>query len=345
MDHLLVPFLAALDQLSQDEKLQELLVTEAAPVIRKVIRRKAGFYVSSQGLNPNNQDAEDVYQEIIGKVLHILRELHQSPTRTDIVDFQQYVARIAANACIDLVRAKSPARARLKHKLRFLLTHHQSFAIWKTGSETLCGFVAWHDTDITEPTAKLLADLDEAARAFAEQHSVLNENREVRLPRLVADILNWLGSPIQLESLVSLIALLTDVKDMPTELLDDNVHSYQNIDHLHIFSASSELERVQLLQRLWNGLSEITDKQRSAFALRFEDENGRDLFTLLLESKVVTLSQLANSFQRTPQQLAELWSRLPMDSTNAAIELSTTREQVHKLHFRARQHLRQILLS
>src|SRR5688572_16168616 len=101
MDQLLLPYLEAPDDNERQQRLDELLLLKATPVVRQTLRRKLGFYVNQRGTNPHNQDAEDLYQEIMAKVVQSVRD---SSTVTSIENFQQYVARIASNACNDLLR-------------------------------------------------------------------------------------------------------------------------------------------------------------------------------------------------------------------------------------------------
>ena len=75
MDKVLVPYLTADDEREREQQLDELLSRHAAPLIRQVLRRKFGFYVSGQGINKNNQDAEDLYQEAITRVVQVLNQL------------------------------------------------------------------------------------------------------------------------------------------------------------------------------------------------------------------------------------------------------------------------------
>jgi hypothetical protein len=63
MDNVLAPYLNAQDERERQQQLDELLTLRAAPLIRNVLRRRLGFYVSAQGVNEYNQDAEDLYQE------------------------------------------------------------------------------------------------------------------------------------------------------------------------------------------------------------------------------------------------------------------------------------------
>ena len=96
MDNVLVPYLTADDEREREQHLDELLTRHAAPLIRKVLRRKFGVYVSGQGVNKNNQDAEDLYQEAMTRVLQVLNQLQASSSPTDIENFKAYEFRYRA---------------------------------------------------------------------------------------------------------------------------------------------------------------------------------------------------------------------------------------------------------
>ena len=70
MDNVLAPYLTAGDERERQQHLNELLTLRAAPLIRQVLRRRLGFYVSAQGTNENNQDAEDLYQEAMTRAVY-----------------------------------------------------------------------------------------------------------------------------------------------------------------------------------------------------------------------------------------------------------------------------------
>src|SRR5437588_166186 len=142
MDQLLLRYVQATDESERQKTLDELLIVYASPVIRQTLRQKLGFHVNQLGVNPYNPDAEDLYHEIIAKVIEMLTALSTSP-RTEIEDFEKYVGRIAINACLDYIRAKSPARTRLKYSLREILSRKSEFALWKSEEEFLCGLKAW----------------------------------------------------------------------------------------------------------------------------------------------------------------------------------------------------------
>jgi DNA-directed RNA polymerase specialized sigma24 family protein len=84
----------------------------ATVAVRLALRRRLGFYVSATGANPRNHEAEDLYQEAMSKIVQMLHDLQIVTPKTDIANFDQYVARVASNVCIDYLRTKSPARTR-----------------------------------------------------------------------------------------------------------------------------------------------------------------------------------------------------------------------------------------
>src|SRR5260370_23484113 len=131
MDQLLLSYLEATTESERQERLDELLLVHASPIVRKILRRRLGFFVNSQGVNEHKQDAEDLYQEAMTKNAQMLHDLKTSPTKTDIESFGQYVARVAANVCVDYLRKKSPARTRLKYNLWDIFKRHKELAVWE----------------------------------------------------------------------------------------------------------------------------------------------------------------------------------------------------------------------
>src|SRR6266496_6198157 len=109
MDQLLLPYLKATDEQEKTRHLDRLLLSNAAPVVRKFLRLRLNLSVDSRGHNSSNQDAEDLYQEAMTRTVQWLRDLHNS-SNPEIESFTQYVGRIAANVCNDFLRARTPAR-------------------------------------------------------------------------------------------------------------------------------------------------------------------------------------------------------------------------------------------
>lgn len=345
MDQLLLPYLQASDESERQQHLDELLLVHAAPIVRQNLRQRLGFYVDQRGLNPHNQNAQDLYQEIMSKIVQALHDLRSPAAKTQVRNLKQYVERIAANACNDVLRTKSPARARLKNNLRFLLTHHRYFAVWKIERETLAGFAAWRDTSQSESSQKQLFDLEGTIANFRSTRFPSEDIKQVPLTRVVAELFRWIGSPVEMDYLVNAVATLLDVKDLPDEAIDEN-----NVEHAEALIAAntvttgSRLEERALLRGLWQALRELSTQQRNVFCFGFEDHSGRDLFTVLLEAEVVTFRELAQELDRSTETIVGLWARMPLDDEAIAEELKTTRGQVWKWRFRALQRLKKGLL-
>ncbi|CAN5882628.1 hypothetical protein BH18ACI4_BH18ACI4_00660 [soil metagenome] len=345
MDQLLQPYLQASDESERQRHLDELLLVHAAPVVRQALRRRLGFYVSQRGINPHNQDAEDLYQEIMTKIVQTLQDLRNPSSKTSIENLQHYVARTASNACNDVLRTKSPARARLKNNLRFLLTHHRDFAVWKTEGETLSGFAVWQDSGKSLSSERELVDIEQRLASFRSTRFPRENIKQVTLTRIVAELFRWIGGPVELDVLVNIVAKLLDVKDRPVESVDDETNAYleaQIVDSK--LTTTSRLEEQALLRSLWQALNELATEQRDVFCFGFEDESGRDLFTVLLEAEIVNFRELAQELGRSPETIVELWSKMPMDDETIAVEMNTTRAQVQKWRFRALGRLKKGLL-
>ena len=313
--------------------------------MRQALRRRLGFYVNQLGINPHNQDAEDLYQEIMTKILQTLHDLRIFETKTDIENLKQYVAGIASNACNDVLRTKSPARARLKNNLRFILSHHRDFVVWKMEDETLCGFRQWRDSSKSPSSKTRLVDVEERLATFRSTRFPGENLKQVPLPKIIAELFRWIDGPVELDVLVSIIAKLLEVKDYPVESVDDASLEYiETRIAENTLSTSSRLEEQALLRRLWQELKELSTDQRDVFCFGFEDDSGRDLFTVLLEAEIVNFEQLARELGRSTETIVGLWSKMPMDDEGIAPELKTTRAQVHKWRFRGLRRLQKGLL-
>ena len=339
MDNLLLPYLDAKDEFERQQRLDDLLAVHAAPVVRQVLRRRLGFYVSTQGTNERNHDAEDLYQEAMTRVVQVLHEMHASLTTTVIENFEYYVARVASNICVDFLRAKSPARTRLKDSLRDIFRRHKDLVSWEYEGEILCGFAVWRNRGKTAFSEQASQDVEAKAAAFRANRFADEDLRSAPLPQIVVELFNWVGGPIQIDVLVKMMAFLLDVREQPIESLDDRVMPVWE-QHAVTSSSESALQAKELLVRLWKAIQLLPAEQRDAFAFGFEDQAGQDFFTTLLRARVATLKDLAKGFGRPVEQIARLRQLMPMDSSGVAAELDASRDNVYKWRFRAIQRLR-----
>jgi RNA polymerase sigma factor (sigma-70 family) len=339
MDQLLLPYLEATDEQGRSRQLEQLLQVSAAPVVRKTLQLRLGFHVSPQGSNPHNQDSEDLFQEALTRIVQSLREL-QISSKPEIENFKQYVWMIAANVCNDFLRAKSPARSRLKNNLRELFSRHSDFVLLRIGGESYCSFRSWRNEGKPAASQQKVLDLEMDPGAFLSARLRDEDIGRLRFARVVAEVLTWLDGTIEVNVLVRLIATLLDVKDDLIEPPDETRDSEQE-DRLADTRVTStfELEARALLKQLWQAILDLPSKQRDAFCYSFEDESGEDLFSLLLRAEVVTMPQLVRQIGLPLPELTQIWSRMPMDNADIASELKASRQQVNKWRFQARRRL------
>ena len=339
MDNVLVPYLTADDERERQQHLDELLTLRAAPLIRQVLRRRLSFNVNAQGINENNQDAEDLYQEAMTRVVQVLNQL-QSSSDTDIENFEHYVSRIVSNICTDFIRAKSPALTRLKYSLRDLLKRHKDFVSWEHEGEILCGFAPWRNTGKSAFSDQSFEDLETKLNSFKSLYFADEDIRLAPLSQVVAELFDWILGPVEIDSLVRMVAYLLDIKDQQLESLDDPSLARRDLYFAATQSSESHLEASELLARLWQAVIQLPAEQRDAFAFGFEDAAGQDLFTLLLAAEIVNWDELAHEMGRSVQEVARLHVLMPMDNATVADELRASRENVYKWRFRAIRRLR-----
>jgi len=340
MDNVLAPYLNAKDEEERQQHLHELLMLRAAPLVRNVLLRRLGFYVSAQGVNENNQDAEDLYQEAMTRVVQELNQL-QSPTGTEIENFELYVSRVTANLCTDFLRAKSPARTRLKYSLRDLLKRHKDLASWEHRGELLCGVAAWRDTGKSPFSDQPYEDIEAKLDSFKSLHFADEDVRLAPLSQLLVELFDWISGPVEIDVLVRMVASLLDIKDQQLESLDDpSVTKWDRYFAAKTPSSASYIGANELLARLWQAVIHLPAEQRDSFALGFKDEAGQDLFSILLAAEIVSWDELAHGMGRSLEDVVRLRLRMPMDSAGLADALGASRQNVHKWRFRAIRRLK-----
>jgi len=335
MDNVLVPYLTADGERERQQQLDELVTLRAAPIIRKVLRRRLGFYVNAQGMNENNQDAEDLYQEALTRVIQVLNQLRSSSTVTNIENFEGYVSRVASNICMDFLREKSPARTRLKDTLRDLFRRHGDLVSWEYEGEIVCGFAAWRNTGKSAFPDQNMRELETKLETFRSIRFADEDVKTAPLSQLLAELFDWIGGPVDIDALVRLIAYLLNIKDQQIASFDDQSVRWDAYFKANVHSAESHVQANELLERLWHAITELPPEQRDAFTLGFEDEAGQDLFTVLLGAGIVTWDELADGMQRSVEEIASLRMQMPLDGTTAADVLGTERKSVWKWRYRA----------
>jgi DNA-directed RNA polymerase specialized sigma24 family protein len=319
-DALLLPFLRATDEADSRRVLGQLIAGHADPVIQEVIRRKL------RGFAHRPEDAEDVRGEVIAQLLTRLSEFKTNPNGTPISNFRGYIATTALHACYTHLRQKYPQRWSLRDRLRYLLNHQAGLALWEIADgEWLCGFAAWRDQKKTvAPDVSRWSD----PRAFRK-----NVQR-MKLADLVTAIFNDVGSPVELDGLVNLVAELLDIKDSTSETMVENEKPLALED---VPAAApppfDALEWREELRWLWEQIRLMPLEQRRAFLL-----NSEVMEEFVLHG-VASDRDIAAALEMPSDELSALWNSLPLGDDAIARRFHLNRASVPKWRQRARERL------
>ena len=97
------------DPTLRDQLLNELILGQTAPLVRQILWYWLRFYIDQRGANPETPEAEDLYHDVIAKLIRVLNCLHLQSEKGGIKDFRQYSIRVTINICNDYLRARYPS--------------------------------------------------------------------------------------------------------------------------------------------------------------------------------------------------------------------------------------------
>ena len=338
-DPLLLPFLSAGAEAEALDLLTALIRGHAEPVIKAIIGHKLRVFLDGRAA----QEAEDVQGDVVLHLLAKLRELKADPQAEGIGNFRSYVAVTTHHACHEYLRRKYPQRWRLKNRLRYLLTHHAGFALWgDEGEEWLCGLSAWRDRRKGVAEAGRLETLRDTQRA-ADRLGLSGRNLQlINLAELLDSIFKYLNAPVELDGLVTVVADLQGVKDMPQPQTDGGEEEeggeYERTPDPRA-DVGREVEQRIYVERLWGEICQLPLRQRAALLLNLKGASAADAIALFPLTGVASIRQLAAALEIDAEEFAGLWRELPLDDAAVAARLGVTRQQVINLRKSARERL------
>lgn len=301
MDSLLEPFLAARGEVTE-RLLEDLLVTEAEPRIRKVVLRKLGAECP---------DIDDVCADVLMEAAEQLR--NWKAAGNSVVDsFANYVAVCSFNAASEYLRRKYPLWRRLRDRIHYVLRHDPRLAIWESPHGWLSGKARCRGQVFTVPLPAL-QDCDGARN--------LNPADSLHAVLSIAD------GPVDLDALVELVANLWG------EALDQG--SRKPMEQAAAPGFDEQIDQRRYAERLWQQILELPERQRQALLLNMKTE-GLDVFLLF---GVASFSTLAEAVALEAAQFAAIWKHLPLNDLTIGERLGVARQQVINLRKSARKRL------
>ncbi len=299
---------------AQKEAAIEQILQQAEPVIRRVLLTK---------IRPADDDADEIRGEVLLALVTRLQDI-RAGNAEPIASFADYTASVTVHAFNHLMRRRYPERARLKNRLRYLLTHDAHFAMW-TGSsrEMVCGLALWRGSTNA-------AD----AETFVDIRKLPYAARDSRRPAAaIAAVFETAGRSLELESLVNIVARLWNVHETIEPAHPEREFAADQV------SARDAMEARELVVRLWQEIAALNERQRAAILWNLRDARGRSALPLVLISGAATLDGIAAALATTRQEMLDIWDELPLDDLRIASMLHVSRQQVINLRKSARERL------
>ena len=333
IDQLLLTFIETTDEEEADRCLAS-LVDQAVPIVREILGSSLRFYFSNNSA-ASSQDANDLFNDIIANLLARLRHIRSDRTQGVIADFRGYIATTAYNACNLYLRQKYPRRSRLKNRLRYLLSHDATFALWTSdASGLICGFAEWRDRGGLTPQRLLEKIRQDPVEWIQTVGLTIVGIDRAQLSSLLNALFQSCGSPIKLDDLLNVVADICREKDQLDEPLDTVLNlAAPALDFETI------LEQQHMLALLWQEVCKLPRRQRLALLLNFKDARGQNLVSLLPYTRTATVEQIAKALDFPLVEFLKLWNNLPLDDVTIAELLGATRQQVINLRKCARERL------
>jgi hypothetical protein len=326
----------------ESDSLFDRLAAVTRTVIMPIVRRRLHASLDPADTDQRNLDALDLVSEIRVTVFAELTKNSPSGAEDaaggEIRDLSSFTSAVASNACYQYLREKFPVRTQQRNRLRYVLTHRQGFALWKSASgELLCGLKKWENFGAAPvPLATAIEDLprpsagaDDARIYLAAVRSVLlRANGPVRFDDLVEYLMHAFGvaKRVELQSgsdigRFSLESIFADPSPPPDR----------------------QLESVDDLKELWKAIRQhLSVNQRRALILNLREARPDSLISVLPLSGVASIREIAEVLDFEAVEFARIWDSLPWDDLRIAEHLGLTRQQVINLRHSARVRLARI---
>jgi len=337
-DPLLHPFLCAQTSRETEDQLATLLNEHADPIITRIIRRKLGVPLKASRGDEESQEALELAGDLRALIISDLQEIRANSTQKVIIDFRHYVAVKSYSACADYFRARHPNRSRLKAMLRHHLKKSAQFAIWEGGDRRwLCGLSAWQNENRQACSLEHLRKVVDGDGAVPKGIVPPGDFARHSPASVLTFVFEKASQPVELDHLVTTVAGIWGVRDLPVESYDDG-HLKETLQAATA-PVDKWVEQRSYIERLWKEVRSLPALQRSALLLNLRDSDGGSVVPFIPHLGIASKQEIAELAGIPDQEFAELWNKLPLDDATIAERFGLTRQQVINLRKTARERL------
>jgi DNA-directed RNA polymerase specialized sigma24 family protein len=270
------------------------VVGRALPVIDTVLRRRCRRWAGGREM------FDDLRGEVVLRLLSRLSEMGRKGEPA-IENFEGYVAGIATRVIDDAIRVCCPEWTRLKHRVRYLVTHDDRFRL--SADDGIVSLSHGRGAHVRTAAAEDLA-------------------------RTVAEIVVAAGDALPLDDLVSATA--------ERKGLHEGGMTWR--ERLPADPAALA-ESADTLRHLWSEIALLSARQRAALLLNLRDDSGGSALALFPQTSVASAAEIAAALDMTPDELAAVWNDLPLEDDRIGALYDLKRQQVINLRKAARERL------
>jgi hypothetical protein len=239
---------------------------------------------------------------------------------------------VANNCFRQYLRNKYPHRQRLKNKIRYIVGNRPGLTIWQTAQgPLLCGLAKWKGN--VPAGDRSIAEEDIQALRIERRWTAGSSDDNRGILELLEALFKRVERPLSLDAVVTAVAIILDISEALQCDLEENTW----VDD-ETFEKGF-INRLEL-QRFWESIGSLPVRHRSALLLNLRSDAGENLLAFLPALRIASIRQIASALEITPEQLADVWNRLPLDDKSVAERLGITRQQVINLRQSARTQLR-----
>ncbi len=312
----------------------ESLLQGILPLVQKIAARKLSAYGSKSSFRV--EDLEDVSGDVVLVLVKRLQALRTGGEANPIENLESYVATVTFSRCAHRYRLRYPAWSRLKNRLRYVLERERRFALWDIPGEGLhCGLSRWRssipDVSAHERFSDFVRNPERWPRSWVPPSSA---DRADPAP-LIADVLDRVRGPVELDGLVSLIASIWRVDRAQKSESPGPPERLAGTDP----APEAAIDRKRFAERLWAEVRDLPLRQRLALLLNLRDAQGAGMLWVFPVMGIASIRAIASALEMSAAELSALWGRLPIDDNTIAGRLGCTRQQVVNLRMSARKRL------
>ncbi|HEY8561653.1 MAG TPA: hypothetical protein VIL74_14855 [Pyrinomonadaceae bacterium] len=161
-------------------------------------------------------------------------------------------------------------------------------------------------------------DSEHIKTEIAAKLDAANSTESERTVELVRRIFAFSESMILFKDLLSIVGEIQGVKDK-TEITDEEALLHQEKNMSVTNDGLSEIERQEVLKRIWLEILALPPRHRIALLLNLKDKSGDCVIRLFPIPRIASIREIAESLEFPPEEFAAVWNEMPWEGSNPSV--------------------------